>query len=487
MKIRYHPYSLPQASKGIQISDSRLTQIILVSFILLTAAGMIILPGRMRLAYPGMAFLVGAFLYFRNPALYLGFTWWIWFLTPWVRRMIDWRAGWVEPNTTLLAPFLVTGITIISFIQYLNKFDRIYYLPFYLSSFGVFYGILIGIAGNAQNAVILATLNWFVPIFFGLHIAVGWREYPKYRQMIQSTFLWGTLITGVYGIVQYLVAPAWDRFWLENVFEMGNTSFGRPEPFQIRVFSTLNSPGPFAVMIMAGVLMLTSLRWKGAMVSVIGYLNLLLTAVRAAWGGWILGIFVVFASSKPKMRNRMATSFIILVACIVLIAATEPFSSIILDRVETLGSIQQDGSYQARVEEYLKILDASLFEFVGNGLGYERDGLRVGFDSGILDLFVLLGWIGTLPYLGGLLLMLLQLPQFVQRHFDTVAVAALSISLGVFSQVILGNVFIGINGIFLWGFLGLLVCAHRYYSQPSIASQKVEIRQFNPNRLSNPT
>jgi hypothetical protein len=469
VKVRYYPYSLPPATKGIKISDSRLTQIILVSFILLTAAGVFILPGRMRLAYPGLSFLVGAYLYFRNPALYLGFTWWIWFLTPWVRRMIDWRAGWAEPNTTLLAPFLVTGITFLTFAQHLNKFDRTYNLPFYLSSFGVFYGILIGFVSNGQNAVILATLNWFVPIFFGLHIAVGWRDYPKYRQMIQSTFLWGTVITGVYGIIQYLVAPAWDRFWLENVFELGNTSFGRPEPFQIRVFSTLNSPGPFAIMIMAGVLMLTSLRWKGVLFSIIGYLNLLLTAVRAAWGGWILGILVVFAASKPRMRNRMAVGFIILVTCIVVIATIEPFSSIILNRVETLGDIQEDGSYQARVAEYLKILDASLFEFVGNGLGYEKDGLRVGFDSGILDLFVLLGWIGTLPYLGGLLIMLISLPKFVERHFDAVAVAALAISLSVFSQVILGNVFIGINGVFLWGFLGLLICAYRYYSHPSIA------------------
>jgi hypothetical protein len=205
---------------------------------------------------------------------------------------------------------------------------------------------------------------------------------------------------------------------------------------------------------------------------VIGYLNLLLTAVRAAWGGWILGILVVFAASKPKMRSRMAVGFIVLVICIVAIATIEPFSSIVLDRVETLGNIQQDGSYQARVEEYLKILDASLFEFVGNGLGYEKDGLKVGFDSGILDLFVLLGWLGTLPYLGGLLIMLVSLPKFVERHFDAVAVAALAISLGVFSQVILGNVFTGINGVFLWGFLGLLVCAYRYYAHPSIAASR---------------
>src|SRR4030081_1469123 len=54
-----------------------------------------------------------------------------------------------------------------------------------------------------------------------------------------------TTILSVYGIIQYVFLPPWDAFWLQNVSAQGSLSFGKPFPFQVRVFSMLNSPGPF--------------------------------------------------------------------------------------------------------------------------------------------------------------------------------------------------------------------------------------------------
>jgi hypothetical protein len=98
---------------------------------------------------------------------------------------------------------------------------------------------LVGLINNPPLAVARAFLEWLTPILFGFHLFIHWRHYPSYRQNIQRIFLWGVLVMGVYGVLQYLVAPEWDRFWLINV-----KAFGSAEPLAIRVFSTVNSPGP---------------------------------------------------------------------------------------------------------------------------------------------------------------------------------------------------------------------------------------------------
>ncbi len=62
--------------------------------------------GMLRLVFPVTAFLVGVFLYWKQPLLYLGFTWWLWFLTPLAARLVDYRVGWdhsTNVNRTILS------------------------------------------------------------------------------------------------------------------------------------------------------------------------------------------------------------------------------------------------------------------------------------------------------------------------------------------------------------------------------------------------
>jgi hypothetical protein len=83
----------------------------------------------LRLAFPVGFFAVGMFLYQRYPILYIGFTWWIWFLTPWLRRLIDYRSGWDEQPIVLLSPFLVTFVTFTTVLQHLPRAYRQGSLP----------------------------------------------------------------------------------------------------------------------------------------------------------------------------------------------------------------------------------------------------------------------------------------------------------------------------------------------------------------------
>src|SRR5919202_1555595 len=93
----------------------------------------------LNLAFPMGAFAVGVLLYFRYPILYIGFSWWILFLTPLIRRLADYRSGFTDPSPILIAPYLVIGITLVTCWQYFPKTARQGGLPFILSFAGVFY------------------------------------------------------------------------------------------------------------------------------------------------------------------------------------------------------------------------------------------------------------------------------------------------------------------------------------------------------------
>ncbi len=435
----------------------------------------------LRLFFPVGAFVVGVFLYRRYPFLYLGFTWWLWFLTPWVRRLIDYRSGWVNPSTVLLAPYLATLVTLATFLRYLPKTYRQEGLPFVLSCTAVFYACIIGLVNSkfgvnsgviniistgfvsTPTGVLVSTLEWLTPILISFHLFVNWQYYPEYRQNMQRCFRWGVLVMAVYGVVQYLVAPEWDRFWIKNVIELGGTSFGLPQPLGIRVFSTMNSPGPFALTMMAGLLLLltdqSNLRFFAM---VFGYLAFLLTLVRSAWLGWFLGLLIFISSLKAHLQIRLIITIFILGMCAFPLTTVEPFSEVISARVQTLSNLQEDGSYQARSDTYDRALGTALFEPIGNGLGLP------GVDSAVVDLFLAMGWVGAIPYLSGVALLLFKLSQCIERRFDTFVSAASAISLSSLSLVLLGNPLIEFPGVILWSFLGIALAAHKYYQYQRI-------------------
>ena len=444
---------------------------VLFSILCLLAGGA---GGRiLRLAFPAGAVAVGSLLYLRYPLLYLGFTWWIWFLSPLVRRLIDYRSGWQDPSLVLLAPPLVTMIAALTFIKYLPRLLKQGDLPFILCVVSIVYSFLIGIILNSAQAATVDLLNWLPPVLLGFHIFVHWREYPRYRQNMQRTFLWGSLVMGAYGVFQYLVAPSWDTFWLENV---GTPAFGDPEPLGIRVWSTMNSPQPFAAFMMAGVIVLLSMPKPLAFAGMaVGYLSFLLSLARSAWLGWFAGMFMFLPSLKPSLQMRIVIGLLVASLLVVPLATVEPLASAIVPRLESLSDTQDDGSYQARLEGYNVLLGQALSETVGRGLGHVIESSSLGSrDSGLLSMLFSLGWVGTIPYVGGLFLMFYRLFQGSEARFDSFASAARAIALGIFAQIGLNIVMIGPVGVILWAFLGVGLAASNYYAhQPRPDSRRV--------------
>ena len=412
----------------------------------------------LNLAFPVGALSVGVFLYFRYPILYVGFTWWMWFLAPLVRRLSDYRGGgYTEPSPIMLAPHLVVLVTLVTFWQYLPKAHRQGGLPFILSFAGVSYGFLVALIYRSPFTFGKSFLVWLVPVLFGFHLFVNWRNYPSYRQNIERTFLWGVLVMGVYGIVQYLVAPAWDRFWL---IQSGMTSSaGSTEPLGIRVWSTMDSVEIFSAVMAAGLLLLFTRKGTLPLIaSATGYSAFLLSMARAAWMGWLAGLLTLASSLKPNLQMRIIITIVVMAVLVVPLTTLEQFSEPINSRVETFSNVEDDGSVEARQETYRELLGPALTSFLGEGIGGESH------DSAILLMLFQLGWLGTIPYMGGIFLLVFSLFQGSESRFDLFAATARAIVVsGLVRFPVNTGVILDSSGMVFWGFLGIGMAAHKYY------------------------
>ncbi|QIR38424.1 O-antigen ligase domain-containing protein [Tolypothrix sp. PCC 7910] len=448
--------------------------IVILGYVLLTVVCYFTGAATMlRLIFPATSLVVALFLYFRHPILYIGFTWWIWFLTPLVARLVDYRVGWDPTRQILIAPYLVVFVTIGTFIKYLPSSIRQGGLPFFLAFIGVFYGFLVGLIYNAPVPVARGLLDWLSPIVFAFHLFMNWRDYPTYREQMQRVFLWCVLITGAYGVYQFVVAPEWDRYWLieSKMF----TSSGDPEPFGMRVWSTLHSVGPFGSVMQAGLLLLfTRTGFLIFPASAVGYLSFLLAQARTNWGGWLLGVIMILGSVKAKIQMRLITIIVVMAICVVPLTTIEPISEVVTSRLETFSNLENDTSFKDRSGSYDKNLGIALSNVLGNGLGNiwkvnEKTGQIEVFviDSGVLDMFFTLGWAGAIFYLGGLILTVINVSKYKEGRFDSFVSAARAIGISGCLQLVIGSGMLSVAGMILWGFLAMAMAAHKYYEHHS--------------------
>jgi hypothetical protein len=442
--------------------------LLILGFVAMSAGLLFVGAGSvLRLAYPGAAVLVGLLLFFRDGSLYVGYVWWLWFLSPLVRRMVDYQAGWDSTNPVLTAPVLVTSVALISVLRRLPGFRRASLAPFALAAVALMTAYPTGILRAGPTAATYTLLLWLAPIAFGFHLAADPGRYPGHARATRQAFVWGTLVISVYGVWQFVRPPAWDRYWMVN---SGLDSIGAPVPLLVRVFSTLNAPSPFALVLLAGLFVLfgapSAVRW---LVGLPGYIAFLLTLVRTAWGGWVVGLSM-YALSLSRAARRKAFAAVAMTALLIVVATSGPVGGIVEKRIYTIGSLEYDRSLQERAKFYRTIADYVARNPLGDGLGATGSGsrlslsrVRTAFDSGVLDVLFSLGWLGAFLYfLGGVLLVIGTVAPAGPRG-DPFPVAARAVCLPLFLALLSLNSLVGAMGAVFWGFGGLTVAARQWY------------------------
>ena len=465
----------PGASAPSGVTTARAIVALFIGVAVMLVAGV---GGRFAsIVYVATAALTGLILIFRSPATYASFTLWLWFITPFIRRVLDLRHGWNPTNPSLLAPPLVSILGVLMLARYGRELRGMLFAPFLLVLTALAYGYFVGIINTSLFAASYALLTWLAPVTFGIFLAASWRSYPRLMVSVRRTFAIALPLLAAYGVYQFLRLPVWDSTWMRNA---DMRSIGPPLPLLVRVFGTLNTPGPYAAFLLTGmIVLLPSKGWLRYPAIAIGALALLLTRTRAVWIAFVIGL-VISQLSQPVIRLPKRTLTMLIIALLALpFAATPQFKNTILPRLNTLTNLRSDNSFMKRVEFSEGTASGIVESAEGNGLGMTGGAVKLrnnqgvrSLDNGFLEVFFTLGWPGGALFFLGIFTLVIQALRFAEPRKDSFANSARATSIALISVLPIGDVFTGPTGTFLWSMVGLGIAAHTYHVTTGRALRK---------------
>ncbi|MPZ18551.1 MAG: hypothetical protein GEV06_11650 [Luteitalea sp.] len=420
--------------------------------------------GPLRFAYLVGGVAVGWRLLRTSPVAYVGFVLWLWVLTAFVRRVSDLYANWQDPSMVLLTPYLVTAL---SFVPYMGRVLRRGRSPvsdrplgrevFILAAMGAGVGVPFGFLAWWFDAF-LESLNYFTPLLLGLYIATQSDHLRAIERRVVTTFQRAAMVAGAYGIYQYTTAPPWDTSWMINA-EMG--TIGLPEPFGIRVFSTMHSPGALAPFLgMALLLWIAKPRARDIPAAGIAGVTLLLSNVRSAWVACLVGVLFLVAALRPAQRLRVGLTVGLAIVLAGPLFVTPEMAERFDARIATFGQLGEDSSARARITGHQLALDLVTRRPLGLGMGQISRTIESYIsirDSTIVAALVQFGLVGSLFYFMALWLVFMQIWKYYRRAASADSVGLACGGLALLAMAPLGVVAAGPTGMLFWLVAGLAI------------------------------
>ena len=424
----------------------------------------------LTVTYPLGCVAVALFAYVRSPATYVGFVFWSWLLTPFLRRVFDLRFGYHPASLLLVGPVLVTAVAGFTLLRRAQGLRGTTYIPFLLALFALLYAYTVGLIQQPAVAATYDLLNWGAPLLFGFHIALEWRRFPRWRSVFTNIALWGMIVTAAYGLYQFIDPPAWDRVWVYNA-EM--YSVGLPVPFLIRVFSTMNAPASFAAFLIFAALvgLPAPQRWKFLALA-LGLTMLLLTKTRSAWAAFLVGALVLQLRQPLRTlpRQWIALAVVLLLAAP---AITHPrVLKAVSGRAASFSRLEEDRSYRERKQITHYAVQQLERDPAGQGLGQigsagkltanGRKGSVTALDSGVLEVFSVMGWMGGALFTLAIVGLLIPIAGERRERRDAVTNGAAAAVVALLAASFFGNVFNGVAGVMFWSAVGLATAGRTY-------------------------
>jgi putative inorganic carbon (hco3(-)) transporter len=397
--------------------------------------------------------------------------WGYWLLMPLVRRMIELTAPAQANDPLSLLPFLATAGLALAELRS-NRLDRRAQQILMAATGGFLLGVPAGFlvdpaAASFAALAYIAGLSAFV---------LGWGDEVRLRpgsiSTLERMLAVALPILAVYGIVQYFFALSpWDAQWVAGG-QLG--SVGAPQEGHVRVFSTLNAPFTFAILLSLGVFLGLSANRRSPvrqLVVLLFVVALALTFVRSAWLALVVGLIIYLASNRGSGAGRTVAVVVACVVAVVILGGSNPTTKAFTNRITSLGDPEADVSAQDRLAVTNRLLPTAVSQPLGAGLGQTGLSSRLGettesglveVDDGYLSLLYQSGPLGLLLVLAAMIAGVVAAVQALGRappeaHLRRVALLAGLVTLIVAEAS--ADALFGFTGAVFWCFCGLSVAA----------------------------
>jgi len=401
-----------------------------------------------------------------------------WVFVPELRRIVDWLSGAGSLAVINLIPMV---LMLPVFWLALKKRKYGLEMNIVLMAWGIAfsYGLFVALASGGLFGAFYDLATFCVPLLAGLWVinaSLNRRE--LFATLTTASLSFGTIVS-LYGLYQFAAPPAWDVLWVHN---SGLISVGTPEPFQLRIFSTLNSPatlGAFLVFtILSSLHRVTAKRIWLLIPLVLCTLALGLSLVRAAYLALALGV-VVYSICSTQRRQLIALGSV-LAALVVIAALSLPIlfggqtagTDRLTSRVSSFNNLQRDPSAVSREEQTATALHEAVSEPLGQGLGTVGTSARLTnasgetavLDNGYISRWLELGIVGFPAYLFAVISALfftvrrwLRARQSRGAHEDelNLMATAIAVQVALIGTEIAGDAHNELGGVYFWFMVGL--------------------------------
>jgi hypothetical protein len=417
-----------------------------------------------RLLYPASNLAVALYLFSRRSPWYAGHLILIFCFVSLVRRLVDAQAGWDAQSPVLLTPYVCGSLAAIDFLNYWLRRQPRNIGPFLLILLAIAYGVVLAMAHGRVLAALVDLLKWGLGPTFAVYILAQGSGQAKIRTVVENCLVWAGTAMAIYGICQFIQPTSWDSLWAYSVIDSGMESLGHPSPFEMRAFSTMNSPGSFGAIMCCGIILALKRRIAIALpAATLMAIGLAIAQYRAVWAATAIGIALIIFARPGALRpsNLLAAGVVVLALCSSTLVPG--VRQAIIQRAATLNNISTDVSFEDRLSQYQRLSsDGELL--IGNGLGLngsarKMDDLpRLVIDGGLIEILRSLGTIVGAAYLlaiGILVVRMFRRNPAVAHDvdFDRALVVA------TFVQLPMGSVQVGEIGFCAWMYIGFALAA----------------------------
>lgn len=377
---------------------------------------------------------------------------------PLLRRVHDLHHGFSPGSPILVASYIAFPILALIVVRDLPRFRKGEFVSVILAGIGLLWAYCVGILGIGIVPATIQMLQYSAgPIAFAYVVANSGKF--DLKMFCRWLAVLG-LIEGAYGVFQWIQPPPWDLVWFHGVKE--ELAGGQPLPFQMRTWGTLNIVSPYAYFL-AFVLTVVLDTPKFLLVTPVMIAALATTQARSAWGtlaaGW--GLALLFAKFRDKGKVLLAiasTLAIVGVLALPFAGRLEGLSK----RLQTVGNIQGDNSFQGRTDLLDAAVQGGVFnDPIGVGLGASGTAARLsgsglsGIDNGFLQTAYIFGWVGCFFFVGGFFSGLAR-GLWRRRDLSRTGTLFLGAVIGLFSANLFESSFDDLKGVMLWVGLGII-------------------------------
>lgn len=437
-----------------------------IALVLPVALHMAGLSALNRLAYPALAFVGAGILYARGSPWYLGFCVWLFAASPLIRRLADFHLGFEPTSAILLAPYVACLWAALSGVGYCLG-PRPRFAGAFLVMLGcVLYGFVLSVFDGRATAAAVESVKWAVGPLVALHIIANPGSRPAFREAVVAAFVSAGFLMALYGAAQFVNPAPWDVEWLNNMLRFSAAVGGSPEPFAIRVFSTMHSAGSAGAFLAAAMVFAIALPMAVALPCLLPIMLAIgLCQYRSIWAGTLVAIACVAAIGPARERTRIVLCAVVVGLSLGSLSAVPEMEYTLGNRLRSLTELGADESGEQRLQQYARFLYDNENLLFGMGLGTgggsqiqeQSDGPGY-IDGGLLVSFVALGVVAAGLFFAALALTVCRACAATGRLPGEGYLYAAMLA-GWVLQLPFGSVHIGEHGFPAWLVIGLSLAA----------------------------